>query len=230
MADRPFSSKILFDTPEQKAELESRNGLLQFDEVLKLIREATGKVALTPAILLRLQEVAIQDLYVCAGTFRQGEVYIRNSPHTPPTYREVPTYVQEMCDYVNDCQGKTPVHVAAYLMWRVNWIHPFMGGNGRTSRAVAYYILCTMLGFELPGKDTVPQQIQADRKPYYLALREADIAWEQKRLDLTAMENMLSAMLAKQLLAIHHLATGCTSPRAEPSLPASKDDPSSQPS
>jgi hypothetical protein len=100
--DRPFSSKQLFDTQEQKAELESRNGFLQFDEVIRMVREAQGQLALTPDTLLRLQELAIQGIYVCAGTFRNGDVYIQGSTHQPPPYRDVRNHVQEMCDYVND--------------------------------------------------------------------------------------------------------------------------------
>ena len=47
-----------------------------------------------------------------------------------------------MCGYVNDEWGNvSSIHFGAYLMWRVNWVHPFFGGNGRTSRAVAYMVM-----------------------------------------------------------------------------------------
>jgi Fic family protein len=104
--------------------------------------------------------------------------------------------------------GEYPGHLAAYLMWRVNWIHPFFGGNGRTARAVAYLILCARLGFRLPGTQTIPDLIIANRDPYYRALQAADSAWESGRLDLTEMEELLSGLLAKQLVAVHEQATG----------------------
>jgi Fic family protein len=113
-----------------------------------------------------------------------------------------------MCAYVNDGWDKTPIHLAAYLMWRLNWIHPFFGGNGRTSRAVSYLILCAKLGFVLPGAQTIPDQIVAHRQPYFDALQAADAAWESGQLDLSQMESLLGDLLATQLLSIHNQATG----------------------
>ncbi|MBL8221394.1 MAG: Fic family protein, partial [Bryobacterales bacterium] len=31
------------------------------------------------------------------------------------------------------------------VMWRLNWIHPFFGGNGRTARSASYLVLCASL-------------------------------------------------------------------------------------
>lgn len=99
--------------------------------------------------------------------------------------------------------------LSAYLMWRVNWIHPFMGGNGRTSRAVSYLALCARLGYRLPGTLTIPEQIVANREPYYAALDAADASSDyDEHLNLSAMEDLLSAMLANQLLSVHKAATG----------------------
>jgi hypothetical protein len=72
------------------------------------------------------------------------------------------------------------------------------------SRAVSYLILCLRLGYRLPGKRTIPDQIAEDRTPYYKALEAADVrANLDGSIDLTAMEELLSGMLAHQLVAIH---------------------------
>lgn len=57
-----------------------------------------------------------------------------------------------------------PIKVASYLIWRLNWIHPFGGGNGRTSRALAELSLRVRLANELPGKTTLPEQIVKNRR------------------------------------------------------------------
>jgi Fic family protein len=111
-----------------------------------------------------------------------------------------------MCQYVNETQGKSPVHFSAYLMWRHNWIHPFFGGNGRTSRAVTYLVLCAKLGFLLPGRRTITDQIVEDRNPYFNALHAADDAWACGAVDVSQMEEMLSNMLAAQLYHFHQQA------------------------
>ena len=134
--------------------------------------------------------------------------------HQPPEHADVPRLVDEMCEYVNLGWNKPAIHLSAYLMWRINWIHPFFGGNGRTSRAVGYLILCARLGFALPGVPTIPDLIEADREPYYRALQQADEAWDSGSLDIGEMESLMSSILAKQLLAIHKEASG----KGEPPL------------
>jgi len=64
-------------------------------------------------------------------------------------------------------------------------------------------VLCVKLGYILPGKKTIPDQIAGDKAPYYKALEAADNAWEAGEIDLTAMKQLLSSMLAQQLLEIH---------------------------
>jgi Fic family protein len=93
-------------------------------------------------------------------------------------------------------------------MWRMNWIHPFFGGNGRSARAISYLVLCARLGFVLPGEKTIPEFIAEERTPYYRALRDADAAWNEGRLDVSRMESLMSSLLAKQLVQIHEKATG----------------------
>lgn len=112
--------------------------------------------------------------------------------------------VEDLCDYVNENWGRrNALHLCAYVMWRLNWIHPFTDGNGRTSRATSYMVLCIRLGYLLPGKNTIPDQIAGDRTPYYRALEAADEALRSGSIDLTQMEELLSGMLAKQLVAVH---------------------------
>jgi Fic family protein len=88
-------------------------------------------------------------------------------------------------------------------MWKLNWIHPFTDGNGRTSRAVSYLILCLKMGYLLPGKLSIPDQISKDKSGYYKALEAADAAWETGRIDLSEMKELLGQGLARQLLAVH---------------------------
>jgi Fic family protein len=200
----------LFQNQKQKAELEARNGLRQFDEVIRLINEIErGKqFILRPSIIQSLHRIAIHDIYTCAGNYRTDPIYIHGTDHTPPAWEDVSRFVEELCDYVNDRWMKeTPIHLSSYVMWRINWIHPFAGGNGRTSRAVSYLVLCAKLGYRLPGTLTIPDQIVTNRQPYYQALDDADAAALKNIIDVTTMEILLSTLLAKQLTDIHRAAT-----------------------
>jgi Fic family protein len=111
--------------------------------------------------------------------------------------------LEQMCDYINENWAKSsPLHVAAYTLWRMNWIHPFVDGNGRTSRAVSYLVLCVRLGCVLPGTQTIPEQISRNKDPYYKALEAADQANAAGKIDLTEMEKLLESLLAAQLVSV----------------------------
>jgi Fic family protein len=90
----------------------------------------------------------------------------------------------------------------------LNWIHPFTDGNGRTARAISYLLLGLRLGYRLPGTKTIPEQIAKDKRPYYKALEATDTAWESKKIDLSELEDLLSGLLANQLVSVHEQATG----------------------
>lgn len=205
----------IYPNQEDKRQQEIRNGAIQFLAVLQYAEDwiRQGQSGLNADLLKELQRLAINQIYTCAGTFRDGPVRIEGVKHQPPEHTQVPGLVHEMCEYVHQVWDSKPaMHIAAYLMWRINWIHPFFGGNGRTARATAYLAMCARIGFILPGEKTIPDLIVADRKPYYEALRRADEAWEERRLDVGHMEEMMSSLLAEQLVAVHNKATGADAP------------------
>ncbi|MGD9473046.1 MAG: Fic family protein [Novosphingobium sp.] len=197
----------LISDPIEEAKRESENAVAQFDRVLDLIDEVVRdgrSFRLRPSIILDLHRIALDGLSSYAGNFRPADVSIGQSRHTPPGAHLVPGLIEEMCDHVMDhFEGAQAIHLCAYVMWRLNWIHPFTDGNGRTSRALAYYVLCAKIGYRLPGHETLPEQIARDKGPYYAALEEADGHWKQRKLDLSAMEKLLDECLAKQLLSAY---------------------------
>lgn len=167
-----------------------------------------GRFRLRPSQLLELNRIAVEGLIETPGQLRDFPIVITGTTHRPPDHQLVPTLVDEMCEYVNDNWNvRTPNHLASYVMWRLNWIHPFGDGNGRTSRASSYMILCVRLGFRLPGAPTIPERIANDKPPYYSALDAADAAWNTGVLDVSAMEQLLEAHLAAQLLRVVEAAS-----------------------
>lgn len=196
----------LASDPDEKARLESRNALRQFDLVISMVEHWTAADAprpfrLRPSAILDLNRAALEGISGLAGVYRPAGIKIQGSQHTPPEAFRVPGLIEEFTDYVNDHFRKSAIHLASYAMWRMNWIHPFVDGNGRTSRSLSYLILCVRLGYRIPGTQTIPDLISADKDPYYNALEAGD------KGDLLPMETLLAELLAKQLLSVINAAS-----------------------
>lgn len=208
---RALSPDLITDL-EERARREAANGLRQFDVAMDMLEEWRGREAMfrlrMPAIMT-LHRAALEGISVFAGNFRPAGVEIEGSRHQPVGAHMVPDLVQDMCDYVNqNWETRTAIHLAAYVMWRLNWIHPFDDGNGRTSRTLSYLVLCAHLGSRLPGARTIPEQISENKSPYYKALEDADSACRDDHIDLSTLEALLGDLLAAQLVNILEQAKG----------------------
>ena len=196
---------------DEKARREARNALQQFDTVTKLIEEwcrPDRSFKLRSSTILQLHRHALDGISAYAGNWCPAGVQIHGSKHRPVGAHLVPEKIEEMCDYVNGNWNRSAVHLASYVLWRLNWIHPFVDGNGRTARALSYLILCIRLGYQLPGTNTIPDQISNNKNPYYHALEAADDACEDENIDMTEMEKLVEEKLAGQLAGILKDAIG----------------------
>lgn len=153
--------------------------------------------------VLELQKLAIQNIYPCGGTYRDARVAVRiaNSPHEIPEPALVPGLVREAIDWINRERERSPLERAAYALWRFNWIHLFRGGNGRTSRAVAYLIVCMSERTMLPGAPVMPDLIYDRRDEYIRALQAVDALATQApdSPDFTPMLDFLTEVITTQL-------------------------------
>ncbi len=122
-------------------------------------------------------------------------------PCFPPHFEKVPDLMDRFFSMIHENWTIVdhPTWIAGYALWRLNWIHPFVEGNGRTARAACYYLICLKQGKLLPGKKIVPERIREDRKPYYAALQAADKAWDQGKLDVSEIAKYLERLLTGQL-------------------------------
>jgi Fic family protein len=134
----------LLTDPDEIARREAANGLKQFDLALQVVashvKDQERPFKLRHSMILQLHVAALDGLHPLAGTFRNTSVAIGGSRHQPPGPLLVADEVQSLCEYIND-NWQSTVHLAAYVLWKMNWIHPFADGNGRTARAVSYVVL-----------------------------------------------------------------------------------------
>lgn len=201
----------LIRDPVEKAEAEARNGLRQYDAGIASVQVALdrGEFKLRPSLVLALHREALRGISTFAGLYRPAGVEIDGSRHEPPGAHLVAELVEDMCEYVNDNWAEaTPIHLGAYIMWRLNWIHPFADGNGRTSRILSYVIMSIKAQYVLPGTPTIPDQIVENRDPYFAALDAADDRYAAGEVDVSTMEELLAGMLAQQLASFYKSVGG----------------------
>lgn len=85
-----------------------------------------------------------------AGRFRTNDdVVVENGitheiVHQPPTYTEIPSFVEELCKFFNEEKPKVFIHPiirGIIIHFMIAYMHPFVDGNGRTARALFYWYM-----------------------------------------------------------------------------------------
>lgn len=173
----------------------------------------TGQSRLLPNViaLKELHRTATLFLLSEPGAFRSVPVHVQGPDgaiiYEPPAPELVESHVNQ---FFTELDGRWAVNgpefIAAFCLWKINWIHPFKNGNGRSARAFSYACLCLKYGFPLPGKVTVIDLLMSNpghRATYNSALRHADAAYSERgEVDVSLLEKLLSDLLVEQLESI----------------------------
>ena len=169
--------------PTTKAEQE----VLNYFNVLNHLDQYPDEL-ITSDTILSIHKDLTKDLLrnpEYEGKFRDTPVIIGNQ-HTkkinyvPPNAYKVPYLVEELLDWLNNSTtGMYPVIIAGILHYELVRIHPFVDGNGRTSRLMATLVL-SIHKFNIDNYFTLDEYYNQDRQAYVDALHSAD-----KNHDLT---------------------------------------------
>jgi Fic family protein len=147
----------------------------QYDFLRSIINAALAiqRPMISTSIIKALNTHAISCLHVNAGEYRPCPVKV--GEYTPPDHYRVPELMNAFVNEVNHAwQGTDAVVLATYVLWKVNNIHPFIKGNGRTARALCYYVVCVKLGGLLKGSPVLPELIRQNRDEYVPLLKAVD--------------------------------------------------------
>ncbi|MEN9653945.1 MAG: hypothetical protein RL235_57 [Chlamydiota bacterium] len=106
------------------------------DLIFEIHRTVTDQTLDDPDAAGRFRRI---DEFVTVEDISTGEIL-----HDPPHADELPTRLEAMCEFAN---GKTPHHFlhpvvrAIILHFWLAYDHPFVDGNGRTARALFYWLM-----------------------------------------------------------------------------------------
>jgi Fic family protein len=200
-------------------EIEQLNYRSQINTLTSLIRfllEHRGplKDGLPPMpdeiALKELHRSATLFLLADAGSYRSHEVVVSDGVdviHKPPPWHQVPFFMGWFFRELSSAWTHSNILLpAAYALWKINWVHPFANGNGRTARAFSYACLSLRIGSVIPGTTTVVEQITTNRSRYEAAIRAADYSFRDTgTADLRLMIDMLSDFLQNQVKSIPNI-------------------------
>lgn len=192
------------DNPELFARVQEQNLLRQYDLLLNCIEIGLEKgiEAFDKYTLWSLNSAAVSNISQFGGRYREEPIYVGD--HCPPHFKDVPNEMDRFFSVVHENWTviDNPTLLPAYALWRLNWIHPFVEGNGRTARAACYYLICMKQRRLLGGKKIVPERIRENREPYYQALKAADKNWELGHFNVNELASYLGELLKGQLKEI----------------------------
>jgi Fic family protein len=166
---------------------------------------ALNRPMLSIELIKALNYHAISCLHAYAGEFRPCPVFV--GQRECPAHHRVPSLVGMFVDDVNRrWEEVDPIALATYVLWRINYIHPFVNGNGRTARAACYVVLSLKAGGLLGGDPILPELIRQNRPAYVAALQHAHTTFEAGAIDLGLLQALIAQLIAQQVSSAERVA------------------------
>ena len=155
--------------------------ILNIERATSFIESVIDDTPITLNFIRELHSLTVDSLSASRegcytkGDFRECNVRIGGSSHTPPDYLQVIPLMQELVDFVNEeTRPKFDLMKICIAHHRFVWIHPFENGNGRVVRLFTYALLLKNV-FKSKQRIINPTAVFcSDRNEYYNYLSLAD--------------------------------------------------------
>ncbi|MCY2964108.1 MAG: Fic family protein [Planctomycetota bacterium] len=136
------------------------------------------------------------------GMYRITQNFIANSRtgevvYTPPPPGDVPDLMRELVEWLRFDTAVHPVLIAGIAQFQLVHIHPFVDGNGRTSRLLSTVCLYRA-GYDFRRLFTLSEYYDRNRPAFYTALQGV----RERDLDLTGWLEYFVDGLAKELTEV----------------------------
>ncbi len=160
----------------------------------------SGQEALDEWQIKSIHQLVLKNIdHKNAGAYRQENVVIAGAEHRPPNFLKIPEQMADLMTWYKKAADLHAVECAARLHIYFVGIHPFVDGNGRTSRL--------LMNFELMRRGYLPVIIPVEaRFKYYEALDTAHVHGDYapfielvSTLEQSTLKNYLSVILGENL-------------------------------
>ena len=139
------------------------------------------------------------------GQYRRVQNFVVNSStgetiYTPPPADEVPGMMRDLVVWLSGQRRVHPVIASGIAQFQLVHIHPFLDGNGRTSRLLSTLCLYRA-GYDFKRLFTISEYYDRDRLAFYRALQRV----RQSNMDMTGWIDFFAKGLATQLAEVRQL-------------------------
>ncbi|MFH1313088.1 MAG: Fic family protein [Candidatus Eisenbacteria bacterium] len=180
------STRLLAGEDVPEANPDDARELLNYRDAFKLVTEhvETGR-PITEVLIREIHKRLVDGVRggeAAPGEYRRVQNYVVNSAtgrtiYTPPPPHEVPILMEQLVEWLKREQEIQPVLVSGIAQFQLVHIHPFLDGNGRTSRLLSTMCLYRS-GYDFKRLFTISEYYDRNRPAFYQAIqgvRESDM-------------------------------------------------------
>lgn len=136
------------------------------------------------------------------GEYRKIQNFVVNSVtgetiYTPPPAHDVPVMMSELVNFLSSETDTHPVLVSGIAQFQLVQIHPFLDGNGRTSRLLSTLYLYRA-GYDFKRLFTISEYYDKNRPAFYQAIQGV----RKKDMDMTSWLEYFVKGLTAQLTEV----------------------------
>lgn len=136
------------------------------------------------------------------GEYRRIQNYVVNSVtkkviYTPPTAVEIPIMMSELIKWLNRTLDIHPVLISGIAQFQLVHIHPFLDGNGRTSRLLSTLCLYKA-GYDFKRLFTISEYYDRDRPAFYKSIQSV----RENGMDMTGWLDYFITGLETQMIEV----------------------------
>jgi Fic family protein len=177
--------------------------LLNYRDAFNLVSEYLGSgEPITEGLIREIHKRLVAGVRGGAGqpgSYRTIQNYVANSRtreiiYTPPSPEQVAPLMRELVDWLRTDTKIHPVLVAGIAQFQLVHIHPFVDGNGRTSRLLSTLCLYRT-GYDFKRLFTLSEFYDRDRRAFYAAIQSV----REQDMNLTGWLEFFVAGLSTQM-------------------------------
>jgi Fic family protein len=197
------SERLLAGGSVPEADPDDVRELLNYRSAFELVSSYLGHGGpITEALLREIHKRLVSGVRGGAalpGEYRNVQNYVVNAKsgtvvYTPPPAHDVPILMRELIDWLNDFGDVHPVLAGGIAQFQLVHIHPFIDGNGRTSRLLSTLCLYRS-GYDFKRLFTISEFYDRDRAAFYRAIQSG----REKPMDISGWLENFPEGLATQL-------------------------------